>query len=80
MSTDRIPPGPPAVRRWLRRIRTFVLLLPFLLAGGAALWVWAALHFTYSTGDRAGYDQHLGLPSCFGETGYFVKAARRVEP
>ena len=150
MSTDKRNPGPPAstshppggrprpgaLRRWLRRIRTFVLLLPFLLAGGAALWIWAALHFTYSAGDRAGYvqkfskkgwlcktwegelalvslpgampeifafsvrddavaaeiskhlgsrvtltyDQHYGLPSCFGETEYFVKAVRRVEP
>ena len=26
------------------------------------------------------YDQHLGLPSCFGETEYFVKGVRRVEP
>jgi len=125
-----------ALRRWLRRVRNFVLLLPFLLAAGAALWIWAALNFTYSTGDRAGYvqkfskkgwlcktwegelalvslpgampeifafsvrdeavaaevnqhlgnrvtltyDQHSGLPSCFGETEYFVKNVRRVEP
>ncbi len=27
-----------------------------------------------------GYDQHLGLPSCFGETQYYVKSVRRVEP
>ena len=141
------PPPPPAasgsgraragvLRRWLRRIRNFVLLLPFLLAGGAALWIWSAVNFSYSTGDRAGYvqkfsrkgwlcktwegelalvslpgampeifafsvrddavaaeiskhlgsrvtltyDQHYGLPSCFGETEYFVKAVRRVEP
>ena len=26
------------------------------------------------------YDQHLGLPSCFGETSYWVKSVRRVEP
>jgi len=26
------------------------------------------------------YEQHLGLPSCFGDTEYFVKAVRRVEP
>jgi len=151
MTTDKPSPAPPAspaspppggrphpgaLRRWLRRIRTLVLLLPFLLAGGAALWIWAAVNFSYSTGDRAGYvqkfakkgwlcktwegelalvslpgampeifaftvrddavaaeinrhlgnrvtltyDQHYGLPSCFGETGYFVKAVRRVEP
>jgi hypothetical protein len=27
-----------------------------------------------------GYEQHLGLPSCFGDTSYWVKSARRVEP
>jgi hypothetical protein len=27
-----------------------------------------------------GYEQHLGLPSCFGETSYWVKSIRRVEP
>ena len=27
-----------------------------------------------------GYDQHLGLPSCFGETPYWVKSVRRVTP
>jgi len=26
------------------------------------------------------YEQHLGLPSCFGETSYWVTGARRVEP
>ncbi len=131
------PTAPPARRRrWLRRVRNFVLLIPFLLAAGVALWIWAALGFSYSTGDRAGYvqkfsrkgwlcktwegelamvslpgamaemfaftvrdpavaaevnkqlgervtlayEQHLGLPSCFGETEYFVTGVRRVEP
>jgi hypothetical protein len=27
-----------------------------------------------------GYEQHLGLPSCFGETSHWVKSVRRVEP
>ena len=27
-----------------------------------------------------GYEQHLGLPSCFGETQYWVKSIRPVEP
>jgi hypothetical protein len=27
-----------------------------------------------------GYEQHLGLPSCLGETSYWVKSVRRVEP
>ena len=26
------------------------------------------------------YEQHLGLPSCFGETSYWVRSIRRVEP
>jgi hypothetical protein len=123
-------------RRWLRRLRNFVLLLPFLVAAGVALWIWSALAFSYSSGDRAGYvqkfskkgwlcktwegelalvslpgampeifaftvrdpavaaevnkelghrvtltyRQHLGLPSCFGDTEYFVEGVRRVEP
>ncbi len=131
------PPAPPRrPRRWLRRVRNFVLLLPFLAAAGVALWIWAALAFSYSTGDRAGYvqkfskkgwvcktwegelamvslpgampemfafsvrdpavaaeldrqlgsrvtltyEQHLGLPSCLGETEYFVTGVRRVGP
>jgi hypothetical protein len=26
------------------------------------------------------YEQHLGLPSCFGETSYWVQSVRKVEP
>jgi hypothetical protein len=26
------------------------------------------------------YEQHLGLPSCFGETSHWVNAVRRVDP
>jgi hypothetical protein len=26
------------------------------------------------------YEQHYGLPSCFGDTQYFATAVRRVEP
>jgi hypothetical protein len=26
------------------------------------------------------YEQHLGLPSCFGDTSYWVTSARRAEP
>jgi hypothetical protein len=54
-------PRPGALRRWLRRIRTFVLLD---LGSQVTLT----------------YEQHLGLPSCFGETGYFVRGVRRVGP
>lgn len=125
-----------ALRRWLGRIRVIVMLLPLLLAAAVALWVWAALHYSYSSGDRAGYvqkfskkgwicktwegelalvslpgampeifafsvrddgvsaeinrhlgekvaltyEQHKGLPSCFGETEYFAVGVRRVAP
>jgi hypothetical protein len=140
-SAPRTAPGAPsprsgALRRWRRRLRNLLLLLPVLLAAGIALWIWAALAFSYSTGDRAGYvqkfsrkgwlcktwegelalvslpgampeifafsvrdpavaaqvnehlgrrvtltyEQHLGLPSCFGDTEYFVTGVRRVEP
>ncbi len=27
-----------------------------------------------------GYEQHLGLPSCFGDTSYWVTSVKRVEP
>lgn len=35
-----------------------------------------------SLGSRVvlGYEQHLGLPSCFAETEYWVKTVRRVTP
>ena len=26
------------------------------------------------------YEQHLGLPSCFGETSYWVQSVRKVDP
>jgi len=46
-----------ALKRWLRRIRVLLLLLPLLIAAGIALYVVGTLHFSYSTGDRAGYVQ-----------------------
>jgi len=135
-TTGAAPPRAGALRRWRRRARNVLLLLPLLLAAGVALWIWAALHFSYSTGDRAGYvqkfsrkgwlcktwegelalvslpgampeifafsvrdpavaaevnrhlgnrvnlsyEQHLGLPSCFGDTEYFATGVHRVEP
>ena len=27
-----------------------------------------------------GYEQHLGLPSCFGDTSYWVTSVKRLEP
>jgi hypothetical protein len=127
-------PGPGlASRAWrgLKRLLFFGLLA---LMGAAALYLWAATSFTYSSGDRAGYvqkfskkgwvcktwegelalanvpgvmperfefsvrsdavaaeinkhlgqrvtlhyEQHLGLPSCFAETQYWVTSVRPV--
>jgi len=128
----------PAARRGglLRRLKRLALLLPLLALMLAGLYVWFALGYSYSTGDRAGYVQkfsrrgwvcktwegelamvslpgalpelyhfsvrddkvaaqinqhlgervvltygeHLALPSCFGETAYFVTGVRRVQP
>jgi hypothetical protein len=131
---DAARPG--ALARWLRRLRLYLILSPLVLAAGLALYLFAALHFAYSTGDRAGfvqkfskrgwvcktwegelamanlpgampevfrfsvrdeavaaqvnqqigervaltYEQQVGLPSCFGETEYFVVKVRRVQP
>jgi hypothetical protein len=113
-----------------------VLLFPLLLAAALALYVVGALHYSYSTGDRAGYvqrfsrkgwvcktwegelamvtlpgtlpqifafsvrdeavaaeinrhigerlaltyEQHKGLPSCFGDSEYFVVKVRPMVP
>jgi hypothetical protein len=117
-------------------VRNFLLLTLLAVAAFGALYVYVALRWSYSTGERAGYvqkfskkgwvcktwegeiamanlpgampelfaftvrddavaakinaglgqrvvltyEQHLGLPSCFGETSYWVKSIRRVEP
>ena len=132
-------PGPaarPAAARLWRRFKILALGLGLIAAALLALYVLAALSFSYSTGDRAGYvqkfsrkgwvcktwegelamvslpgalsevfrftardeavaaeinrhlgervaltyAQHLGLPSCFGETSYYVVRVRRVQP
>ena len=39
--------------RWL----LLVLAIPVLIAGGFAVYTWAALSYTYSSGERAGYVQ-----------------------
>jgi hypothetical protein len=123
-----------AHRAWrgTKKLLWFCLLA---VVGTAALYMWAAYAFTYSTGERAGYvqkfskkgwvcktwegelalatmpgviperfsfslrddavaseinklmgarvtlsyEQHLGLPSCFGETSYWVTHVRAVE-
>ncbi len=46
---------------------SWVVLVLLLLAGGAAAWTWATLHWTYSEGDRVGYVQK------FSRKGYLCK-------
>jgi hypothetical protein len=62
-----VPPSPaasaapvspvPSGSRWGRRIRWLLVALPVAAVALVALYVWAALSFSYSTGDRAGYVQ-----------------------
>jgi hypothetical protein len=66
-NAERQPPAPPpgglggggarpARRRGGRPLLVLVLVL-LLAGGGFALYVWSALHITYSDGERAGYVQ-----------------------
>lgn len=137
-------PTPPGTARpatsWAsragRRIRTFLILAVVAAIALAAVYAFAALRWSYSNGERAGYvqkfskkgwvcktwegelamanipgvmpeiyhfsvrddsvaaqinqtlgsrvvlsyDQHLGLPSCFAETQYWVTSVRAVGP
>jgi len=128
--------GPSRFARFARSLRNYLLLFLVLAIALAALYVFAATRWSYSSGERAGYvqkfskkgwvcktwegeiamanlpgampevfpftvrdeavaaqinaqlgarvvlayEQHLGLPSCLGETQYWVKSVRRVEP
>jgi len=130
------PAGPSRLARFARSVRNYLILFCVLAIGLAALYLFLATRWTYSSGERAGYvqkfskkgwvcktwegeiamanlpgampevfpftvreeavaaqintqlgarvvvsyEQHLGLPSCFGETSYWVTSARRVEP
>ncbi len=130
------PAGAPRLARFLRRVRNTLLVLALLVVGLAALYLFAATHWSYASGERAGYvqkfskkgwvcktwegeiamanlpgampelfaftvrddavaaevnrqlgarvvlsyEQHLGLPDCFGETQYWVNGVRRAEP
>jgi hypothetical protein len=135
-----VPPLPPArpAESWGaragRRLRNLVILAVVAAVALAALYVFVAVSWSYSHGERAGYvqkfskkgwvcktwegelamanlpgampeifrfsvrddaiaaqindslgsrvvlsyDQHLGLPSCFAETEYWVRTVRRV--
>jgi len=44
-------------RRWLRRLKWTLVLAPIFAALMLAAYVWLALRFSYSTGERAGYVQ-----------------------
>ncbi len=139
MATENISPAPAGksrlnrVGRLIRRSLAIVALIALALA---ALYLFLALRWSYSSGERAGYvqkfskkgwvcktwegqiamatlpgvmpelfnftvrdeavaarikadlgnrvvlsyDQHLGLPSCFGDTAYWVKSVQRVQP
>ncbi|HVU50611.1 MAG TPA: hypothetical protein VHL80_07975 [Polyangia bacterium] len=63
MTTDvAAQPSPPAAPQGLfRRHRVRIVLLGILAAGvgGAWLWIFAALKFSFSMGDRVGYVQKL---------------------
>ncbi len=134
--TDSPTAAAPRRARFLRRLKQLLLLLLVLAVALPALYVWAALGYSYSSGDRAGYvqkfsrkgwicktwegelamasqpgvppelfrftvrdqtvaahinaqlgarvaltyEEHLSLPSCFGETSYYVTGVRRVQP
>ncbi len=54
-SDPPVPPRHPPRRR--RRWPFLLALLLLVAAGGCALYVWAALSFSYSSGERAGYVQ-----------------------
>jgi len=51
------PPGPPAGRRRRGRWPLLLLVLLVLAGAGFALYAWATLTYSYSSGERAGYVQ-----------------------
>src|ERR1700687_143127 len=55
-ATPAIPAAPPKRRR-KSRWPLLLLALLVLAAAGCALYVWATLSFSYSSGERAGYVQ-----------------------
>ncbi len=50
-------PAPPRGSRWRRRLRLALFALPLLAVLLGLGYFWLALHYAYSTGDRAGYVQ-----------------------
>lgn len=69
-STSTASPGPPsrsAPPRKRRRWRLMLAALVVVLAAGFALYVWATLSYSYSSGIRAGYVQK------FSQKGWLCK-------
>jgi hypothetical protein len=52
-----VPPAPPARSRRRSRWPWLVVALLVLAGAGFALYVWATLAYSYSSGERAGYVQ-----------------------
>ena len=50
----------------MRTLLKIVVVLMVLAGVGTALWIWAALRFSYSDGERAGYIATLGQLRSFG--------------
>lgn len=129
-------PRPTFARRSLRLLLRTAVLVFVSLVVVAGLWLFAALQFSYSKGERAGhvqklssrgwicktwegelllttlpgvvpeefaftvrdesvartmqtfvgqrvvlkYEQHKGVPACFGDTEYFITDVRRLDP
>lgn len=44
-------------RRWGRRVAVVLVLLLLVAGGGFALYTWAAISYSFSEGERAGYVQ-----------------------
>ena len=55
------PVAPPPARQHRTRNRALTILSALILIPAViiALWIWVALGFTYSTGERAGYLQKI---------------------
>jgi hypothetical protein len=54
-----VAPAPAPVKKKRNKILIVLLALILLPAVIFALWVWVALGYTYSTGERAGYVQKI---------------------
>ena len=57
--TSVAAPPPAAPHRKRNKALTILLALMLIPAVIIALWIWVALGFTYSTGERAGYLQKI---------------------